>query len=196
MSKGEETRQVILGSGLDLVSEVGLEGLTIGSLASRVGMSKSGLFAHFGSKEELQCAVLDAAAESFVEVVLRPAFRAPRGVPRIEALFERWLRWPEQAFSGGCPIIAAATELDDRPGPVRDRLLVHLGDLYGSLARAARLAVEQGDFRADLEPKQFAYELWANMVAYHHHHRLFDPAEARQRARRMFEEQLGRARPA
>ena len=119
MSKGDDTRRAILAEALDLTSEVGLEGLTIGVLAKLVGMSKSGLYAHFASKEELQVAVLEAAAGLFREQVFEPAKRQPRGLPRIQALFDRWLDWSATVLSGGCPFIAASTEFDDRPGPGR-----------------------------------------------------------------------------
>lgn len=193
MGKGDETRHTILAQALDLASEVGLEGLTLGVLAGRTGMSKSGLYAHFESKEALQCQVLDTAAERFVDVVLAPALKQPRGLPRLETLFELWLDWETDALSGGCPFIAAATELDDRPGPVRDRLTAHLHDVLGAVARAARIGVEEGHFRADLDVEQFAYELWGALVAYQHFGRLLGRSDAGERARRAFATLVERA---
>ncbi|MCA9525776.1 MAG: TetR/AcrR family transcriptional regulator [Myxococcales bacterium] len=180
MSKGEATRQAILGQALDLTSEVGLEGLTLGVLAQRVQMSKSGLYAHFASKEVLQRDVLDTAAARFVDVVIAPALKRPRGLPRIELLFEGWLRWGTEELTGGCPFVAAAADFDDRPGMVRDRLIGHLKDMLGTVSRSARIAVEEGHFRADLDTDQFAYEMWGLLVAYQHYRRLLgDPASIR-----------------
>ncbi|HXI20661.1 MAG TPA: hypothetical protein VNH46_06230, partial [Gemmatimonadales bacterium] len=121
MSKGLETRDTILHHATQLASKVGLCGLTIGTLAEDLALSKSGLFAHIGSKEQLQILVLERAAHDFIEAVVRPALREPRGEPRIRALFERWLAWDRDGLlPGGCVFVAAASELDDRPGPVRD----------------------------------------------------------------------------
>ena len=172
MSKGDDTRRSILDQALDLSSEVGLEALTVGVLAKRVGMSKSGLYAHFDSKEALQCLVLDNAAERFIDVVLAPALKQQRGLPRVKALFELWADWTTNGLPGGCPFIGAATEFDDRDGPVRDHLVAHLNDLLGALARAAHIAVEEGHFRPDLDVDQFAFEFWAILLAHHHFARL------------------------
>src|SRR5258706_6219006 len=126
LRKGERTRSVILDRAAGLASESGLDGLTIGSLAAATGLSKSGLFAHFGSREELQLAVLERTREKFAEVVFRPALAKPRGLERYRAMFERWLDWTESAdLPGGCPLLGAAMEFDDRPGPVRDRVIQH-----------------------------------------------------------------------
>lgn len=172
MSKGEETRRSILRQALDLSSEVGLEGLTFGALARRVGLSKSGLYAHFTSKEDLQGKVLDTAAERFVDAVLSKVLKQPRGLPRVNALYDFWIRWAIKDFSGGCPFMAAATEFDDRHGQVRDRLVGHLRDVLGTIARAAEIAVEEGHFRADLDVQQFSFDFYANLLALHHHARL------------------------
>lgn len=187
MSKGTETRDFILRKALDLSSELGLEGLTIGSLARRVEMSKSGLYAHFASKEDLQGQVLEAAARRFVDVVLRPAIREPRGLPRVRALFAGWMRWTTDDLTGGCPFIAAAIEFDDRPGPVRERLVTLLGQVLGSIALAGRLAVDEGHLRADLDVDQFAFEFWSILQAYHHYARLLGRADAAARAERAFD---------
>ena len=195
MGKGDETRASILRQALDLVTEVGLEGLTIGTLARRVGMSKSGLYAHFGSKEDLQSQVLDTAAEKFVRGVVLKAIKRPRGLPRVRALFNLWLDWSTVEHSGGCPFIAAATEFDDRPGSVRDRVVTHLGDVVETLARSARISVEEGHFRHDLADDQFAFEVWAILLAYHHFARLMRCKEARQRADRAFATLLNASQP-
>ena len=193
MSKGLDTKRTIVGQGLDLASQVGLEGLTIGVLAKRVNMSKSGLYAHFANKDALQMAVLDAAAAQFVDQVIAPALKQPRGVPRVREMFRLWTLWPGDTLTGGCPFIGAATELDDRPGPVRDHLVRHLDDLFGALQRAASIAVEEGHFRADLDVAQFAYEVWANLVAHHHTARLFGDGNAVRYAERMFDALVERA---
>lgn len=195
MSKGEETRAAILERAFASASRVGLEGLTIGGLADEVGLSKSGLFAHFDSKEALQLQVLETAAERFVETVVAPALKAPRGEPRVRALFERWMDWEEAAFQpGGCIFIATANELDDRPGPVRDRLVALQEDWLEALATAARIAVSEGHFREDLDARQFAYDLYALILAYHHFSRLLHDPAAEERARSSFEALLAGCR--
>jgi len=159
VSKGASTRDAVLGHALALASEVGLEGVTIGTLADRAKMSKSGLFAHFDSKEALQIAVLDEAVNRFVETVVAPALRKKRGEPRLRALLENWLLWANADFMpGGCVFVASIAELDDRPGPVRDRLAASQRDWLETLATAIRIGVEEGHFRADVDPAQLAHE--------------------------------------
>lgn len=195
MSKGEETRAAILDRALATTSRLGLEGLSIGGLAGELAMSKSGLFAHFGSKEDLQLQVLELAVERFVETVVRPGLTAPRGEPRLRALFERWMSWPETSnLPGGCVFIATANELDDRPGTLRDRLVETQRDWLAVLARAARIAQEEGHFRPDLDADQFAYEMYAVLLAYHHFRRLLRDPGAPDRARRAFADLLLSAR--
>lgn len=195
MSKGAETRRAILDEALALSSTVGLENLTIGTLAKTVGMSKSGLFAHFSSKEALQIHVIEEAADRFVTFVVAPALRERRGEPRVRALFERWLDWNRAPFlPGGCPFVAAAAEMDDRPGPVRDRLVGAFRDWLDVLATAARTAVDQGHFRADLDVEQFAFEHHALDLGYHLYSRLLDDPMAEARVRASFERLLKSAR--
>lgn len=193
MSKGAKTQGAILQQALDLSSEIGLEGLSIGTLAKRVGMSKSGLYAHFQSKEELQCQVLDTAADRFSLAVARPAVGRPRGVPRVRAIFELWLDWSTSGFKGGCPLVSAATEFDDREGPVRDRLVFHFRSMLDFIARAVRIAVEEGHFRDDLDVDQFAFELWGTLLAYHHYCRLMHRRDARDLAQRTCEDLIRKA---
>lgn len=194
VAKGEDTRQAILTEALSLASEVGLAGVTIGTLAERVKMSKSGLFAHFSSKENLDVAILEEAVRRFVELVVAPALREKRGEPRVRALFDRWLAWAEQDFMpGGCIFMAAAVELDDRPGPARDKLVASQKDWMGTLAHAARIAVEEGHFRADLDPAQFAFEVYAMAHGYHTLRRLLRDKASERRARAGFERLLGDA---
>ncbi|HEY3999411.1 MAG TPA: TetR/AcrR family transcriptional regulator [Candidatus Xenobia bacterium] len=195
MSKGTLTRQAILDHALDLATEVGLEGLSIGRLADDLHLSKSGLFAHFGSKEALQVQVLEAASARFVELVLKPSLSASRGEPRLRSLFEHWLRWPKTCgLRGGCLFVAVATELDDRPGPARDRLVQIQKDWLDHLAHAAHIATAEGHFRPDADPAQFAHELYGIMLVGHHVGRLLRDPESERRTRTAFESLLFRFR--
>jgi AcrR family transcriptional regulator len=195
MSKGEATRQNILDHAASLVSQLGFEGLTIGSLAMALNLSKSGLFAHFRSKEALQIQVLEYVAGMFVDFVIKPALKAPRGEPRVRALFDQLMKWPTRGeFPGGCPIIAAITELDDRPGPVRDILVQQQKDWLDTIATIARTGISEGQFRADLDTAQFAFELYGIEFAYHHTLRLLADPQAEQRARSAFDALVTRSR--
>ena len=196
MRKGEQTRQAVIDHALKLATQIGFQGLTIGRLAEDLGMSKSGLFAHFGAKEDLQIEVLKSAVERFVEKVVRPALAAPRGEPRIRAIFERNVEWERSwdKLPGGCPIVAASIELDDCPGRARDFLVQSQRDWAETLANAARAAVREGHFRADLDCDQFAYDFSGIMLAYHHAARLMKDPRARERATTAFESLLRTAR--
>jgi AcrR family transcriptional regulator len=195
VAKGAQTREHILDMALKVASQYGLDGLSIGGLAAELGLSKSGLFAHFGSKEELQLQVLRAAAARFGEYVMVPAFAQPRGEPRVRALFENWLRWGnDSALPGGCLFVAAATELDDQPGPPRDYLVEAQREWLGALAKAALLAIREGHFRPDLDVDQFAFELNALTYGYNFSKRLLQDPDAEARARAGFERLLADAR--
>jgi AcrR family transcriptional regulator len=182
VSKGEATRGVILDEAGRLARRVGLGGLTIGSLATQTGMSKSGLFAHFGSKESLQLQVLAYSTERFTDEVIRPALKAPRGEPRLRDLFERWLEW--DSAEGGCPLVAASFELDDQPGPVRDLLVRNQRDWTDTIAMIFTGGITEGHYRADADPRQFAQDVQGVMLAYHLTSRLLGDAGATERARR------------
>src|SRR5882724_11291165 len=146
-SKGADTRHAVLERAVALASRVGLGGLTIGTLAEDLQLSKSGLFGHFRSKEALQIQVLDHAASRFVEAVVRPALAQPRGEPRLRSLFHRWLDWARSSpMPGGCLFVAAATELDDKEGPVRERLQQLQREWLGVLATSYRKGIEEGHF--------------------------------------------------
>ena len=191
MRKGAQTRTLILDHALAHASEVGLEGLSIGSLATRLSLSKSGLFAHFGSKEELQLATLRAAQERFVNKVFLPALDAPRGLARIRTLFQNWFDWLESSGQpGGCVILAAAAEFDDRPGLVHDTLLAGQKELRGAIAKAVRLAIEARDLPADTDPWQLAFELFGIVLAAHHDRHLFDDPRAAERGMKAIERLL------
>jgi AcrR family transcriptional regulator len=194
MGKGEQTREAILLHALKLATKVGFEGLTIGRLADELKLSKSGLFAHFGSKESLQVKVLELASRRFIDEVVRPALVAPRGIRRVRALFEHWLAWETSpSLPGGCPFNAAATELDDRPGAARDFVVRSQHDWLETIANTARTAVQEGDFEAGLECEQFAYELQSIMLGYAHASRLMKDPKARARTEAAFDGLLRRA---
>jgi AcrR family transcriptional regulator len=188
MGKGAVTRQTILDHAAGVASAAGLEGITIGRLADDLHLSKSGLFAHFRSKEALQQGVLEAAAEHFTVVVVRPALAQPRGRARLRTLFERWLAWArDETTPGGCIFVAAAVELDDRPGPVRDHLVALQKSWLDCIARVVRTAIATREFRPRTDPEQMAHDLYGIMLSYHHAARLLQDPEAERRARRAFD---------
>lgn len=195
MRKGERTRGAILDGAVRLASELGLEGLTLGRLADELDLSKSGLFAHFESKENLQVETLDRAAELFGEVVLRPALRERGGEKRLRALFEHWMEWPRRVRQpGGCIFVAAAAELDDRPGPARDRLVALQREWRATMARVVKRGQDLGELRPELDPEQVAFELQGIGLAYHESMRLLRDPRAGERARAAFERLLADAR--
>jgi AcrR family transcriptional regulator len=197
MSKGEQTRAVILEAALAQASTEGFESLTIGGLAEKTRLSKSGLFAHFGSREDLQIAAIEFAVARFSQSVFLPALKAPRGLPRLRALFEGWLQWTvSSGLPHGCPLHAAAVEYDDRPGAVRDAVSNHYERLDQELARAVSLAMDQGHFRADLDVGQFVFELVAMLLGYQHSARLMRDGNAPARARVAFDRLVAAASPA
>jgi AcrR family transcriptional regulator len=194
MRKGDSTRQAILDHATGMASRVGLTGLTIGNLADDLDLSKSGLFAHFESKEALQIQVLEHAAARFVAEVVRPALTAPRGAPRLRAVFERWLAW-DAGLPGGCVFAAAASELDDRPGSARGRLVELQRQWVEFLATSFRKAMDEGHVARDADPAQYAQDLYGIMLGFHHHARLLGDPAAERRARRAFDALLAAARP-
>lgn len=174
--RGLRTRRAILRKGVNIASVEGLEGLTIGKLASALRISKSGLFAHFGSKEELQCAVVDEAREIFVETVVRPAYQF-QGLKRLRALCENWIAYGEdRVFPGGCFFSAASLEFDDRPGRVRDQIVGLMRKWLGNLEQAARDAQSAGEIREEVDVCQLAFEIQALAMGANWSSRLFrDP---------------------
>jgi AcrR family transcriptional regulator len=158
--KGDRTRQSILERAVDLASLEGLEGLTIGRLADDLGMSKSGLFAHFGSKEDLQLAAVAAARDRFLNEVMRPAFQEPRGYPRLLALCRGWIDYVQRkVFPGGCFFAAASFEFDGRPGPIRDAIYTTMDAWVESLETTIAMARDEGHLKPDVDIKQLAFEL-------------------------------------
>jgi AcrR family transcriptional regulator len=194
MSKGADTKELILKTALDFASRWGLEALSIGELAKKVGMSKSGLFGHFNSKEKLQMMVLDYASNHFVEAVLLPAYKKERGIPRIEATVANWYRWIEKQNEGGCPFVAAAFEYDDRPGQVQDHLRSHLDTMINSFVRSAEIAVEEGHFKADTDCREFAYRFYSFLLGLHLYSKLLKDESAFDFHKSAFEDLLSKYR--
>ena len=187
MQKGQQTRAAILDAALGLASHMGLEGLSIGALAEVTGMSKSGVFAHFGSREELQISVIREYHARFEEEVFFPSIREPRGLARLRALFERWVRRVSVEIDSGCIYISGAVEFDDRPGPVRDALAEMVRTWHTALERAIRVAVDEGDLRADTDAQQMLFEIHGLILALHHDARFLRNDGTVERARRGFE---------
>jgi AcrR family transcriptional regulator len=192
VTKGEDTRRSILDRAVRIARKVGLEALSIGRLAEELSLSKSGLFAHFGSKDALQAAVIEHAREQFVADVMAPAFKAPRGEPRLRALVEKWFVWGRE--EGGCLFVALAAEYDDRPGPLRDALASTQRDWLDSLATAARIAIEEKHFATDVDPQQVAFELYGIMLAQHNIGRLIEDPKVGMRSKRAVDALIERCR--
>jgi AcrR family transcriptional regulator len=185
-AKGQQTRAAILDAALGLASHMGLEGLSIGALAEVTQMSKSGVFAHFGSREELQISVIREYHARFEDEVFFPAVREPRGLPRLQALFERWVRRVSVEIDSGCIYISGAVEFDDRPGPVRDALASMVSAWHAALERAIGIAVEEGHLRADTDPTQMLFEMHGLILALHHDARFLRNPGVLDRARAAF----------
>ena len=183
MSKGQATKTAILDEAVDIASKVGFNALTIGQLAESTGMSKSGLFAHFKSKEALQLDTLERGRERFTDVVVRPTLSAPRGIARVRALIEHWLVWETQALEGGCIFMTGSVEFDDQPGAMQDALIRNQRDWAEFIATVAGTAISEGDFRADVDTEQFAFELLGLFYSFQHAHRLLRDPKAGERLR-------------
>ena len=187
LHKGQQTRATILDAALSLASHMGLEGLSIGALAEVTQMSKSGVFAHFGSREELQIAVIREYHARFEEEVFFPAVSEQRGLPRLRALFERWVRRVSVELDSGCIYISGAVEFDDRPGPVRDALASMVQAWQTALERAIGLSVEAGHLQPDTDSLQMLFEIHGLILALHHDARFLRLPGAVDRARRAFD---------
>jgi AcrR family transcriptional regulator len=178
------TRESILRAAVDLASVEGLEGLTIGRLAQELKMSKSGLFAHFGSKQDLQLATVGTAREIFVEHVIRPALERSRGLPRLWALCENWLQYVEgRVFQGGCFFTAASFEFDSRSGPVRDAIAAAMKDWLKILGRAVEEAKLEKHLKATIDSQQFAFEIYSLAIGAHWGFQLLDDKKALRKVR-------------
>ncbi|MFM8898918.1 MAG: TetR/AcrR family transcriptional regulator [Burkholderiales bacterium] len=185
--KGRQTRATILEAALVLASQKGLEGLSIGVLAEITQMSKSGVFAHFGSREELQISVVREYHRRFEEEVFNPALNEPRGLPRLQALFARWVKRVSVEIDSGCLYISGAVEFDDRPGAVRDALVTMVSTWHSALARAITQAIAQGHLREDTDPEQMLFEVHGLILALHHDARFLHKTHAVTHALRAFE---------
>jgi AcrR family transcriptional regulator len=190
--KGAATRDTVLDTAVRIAGRIGLSALTIGMLATATGMSKSGLFAHFGSKEALQLQVLARARDEFTDLVVRPALRAPRGEARVRALFEHWLA--VRGDGASCLFASSATEYDDQPGIVRDQVVQDHRDFMEIVQQIFRTGISEGQFRADTDAAQFQQDLLGVMLAFFHAYRLLGDNDAAERARVAFERLLAEAR--
>jgi len=189
--KGERTRQSILDRAVDLASIEGLGGLTIGRLAEELGMSKSGLFAHFGSKEELQLATIESARERFIEHAFRPALKAERGYPRLMAIARAWLAYVKrEVFPGGCFFAAASFEFDGRPGLVRDAIASMMNSWIESIEKSVKMAQDEGHLDPDIEPAQLAFEINAIFFGANFSYQLRGDKKALERAMEAIEARL------
>ncbi|MCP4670610.1 MAG: TetR/AcrR family transcriptional regulator [Desulfobacula sp.] len=173
MKKGDETKQKILQTGFEMASKLGMECLSIGTLASSTGMSKSGLFSHFKSKENLQLAVMDHAGEIFFENVISPALKAPAGIQRLHSMMDRWINWTIN-LSGGCIFVAAAAEYSDRPGKMRDCIRNQHDQWIDCLSRVAQSAVKVGDLKEDTDCNLFAFEMYSLILGFFLYHNSID----------------------
>lgn len=190
MRKGELTRAAILDVALDLASRDGLEGLTIGLLADKMNMSKSGVFAHFGSREDLQIEVLKLYHHLFEQEVFYPSMKEPRGLPRLQTMFARWVRRVTVEIASGCIYISGAVEYDDRPGPIREELVGMVRAWQDALYRCVVQAKEMGHLREDTDPQQMVYEMYGLVLALHHDARLIKRPGSVDRAQAGFERLL------
>lgn len=185
--KGRQTRSAILDAALLLAAQKGLEGLSMGTLAEALHMSKSGVFAHFGSREALQLAVIREYNDRFAVEVFQPALREPRGLPRLHSLFQRWVRRVSDEIDSGCLYISGAVEFDDRPGPVRDALVAMVQAWQQALQRAIDLSIQVGHLQPDTESRQLLFEVHGLVLALHHDARFLRQANVLQRAQVAFE---------
>lgn len=198
--KGQQTKAAIVEAALGLATQIGLEGLSIGALAEVMQMSKSGVFAHFGSREELQISVVREYHARFEEEVFYPAMDAARGLPRLRALFDNWMKRTSVEIDSGCIYISGAVEFDDRPGPVRDALASSVTTWQDAFKRAIVIAVEEGHFAPDTDASQVAFEIHGLILALHYEARFLRSPGCIHRALKGFDAILerngARTRPA
>jgi AcrR family transcriptional regulator len=190
-ARGLRTRSAILRRAVDIASAEGLEGLTVGRLADELGMSKSGLFAHFGSKEELQLATVEMARQIFIDQITRPALSAPKGMPRLWSIIDRWLAHIERGiFKGGCFFTAASFEFDSRRGPVRDRIAEIMREWLNVLMRALEQAQAAGHMKPNVDPAYLAFEIQSLAIGGHWANQLLDDHQSYSRSRAVMLEKL------
>jgi AcrR family transcriptional regulator len=190
--KGRQTKSAIVDAALALAAQIGLEGLSIGAIAEVMQMSKSGVFAHFGSREELQLSVVREYHQRFEQEVFYPALDAPRGLPRLRAMFANWMRRTSTEIDSGCIYISGAVEFDDRPGLVRDALADSVNIWLAAMTRAVVLAREAGHLRADADEQQVAFEIHALILALHYEARFLRSPGSLARAEAGFDNILAR----
>ena len=196
MAKAVSTRERILDQGVALISQSGLEGVTLGVLADQVGMSKSGLFAHFRSKEEVQISLLEHTAEVGAAHVIAPSMSQPEGLPRLKALVKHWFGWaPRAGLPGGCPVAAGLFEFDDIASPVRDKISEMEAEWRGLLTQTVTEARSLGHLRGDLDVAQFVWELCGIYLSHHVAQRFLKSPDADRRAQTAFQALLARAAP-
>ena len=192
LHKGQQTKQAIVDAALQLASQVGLEGLSIGALAEITKMSKSGVFAHFGSREELQISVIREYYQQFANEVFSPAMDEARGLPRVRAMFDNWMKRVALEIQSGCIFISGAVEFDDRPGPVRDALASSIKTWLAAMYRAVVQAKEEGHLAEDADEEQMAFEMHGLILALHYESRFLNNPVSTGRARQGFENILNR----
>ncbi len=195
MIKGSTTKNTIIEAGLEVASRFGLECVTIGNLAKETKMSKSGLFAHFQSKENLQIEILEHASVEFSQYVVIPALKTERGIPRIKKLVNRWIEWSYK-LSGGCIFVTTSSEYSERPGKIRDVLLHQQESWIDCLHRVATSAIKAGDFRKNIDCDQFAYDLYSLLLGFHYYDRLLNDKKSKKRQNVALERLLNTYRPA
>ena len=195
LHKGQQTRAAIVDTALALAGQVGLEGLSIGAIAEALQMSKSGVFAHFGSREELQISVVREYHQRFERAVFYPALQQPRGLPRLRALFDLWMHQTSLEIDSGCVFISGAVEFDDRPGPVREALVATVTAWQAAMHRAIELAVAEGHLCPDTHPAQVAFEIHGLILALHYDARFLRKPQSLKLAHQGFANILARNLP-
>lgn len=190
--KGQQTKAAIVDTALRMASQLGLEGLSIGALAEAMEMSKSGVFAHFGSRDELQISVVREYYVRFEREVFQPAMAEPRGLPRLRALFDHWMRFTSAELDSGCIFISGAVEFDDRPGPVRNALIAAVSAWMEAMARAVAQARQEGHLAADADEQQVTFEIHGLILVLHYEARFLRRDGAMARALRGFDNILAR----
>ena len=195
LMKGRQTKAAIVDAALGLASQIGLEGLSIGALAEVTGMSKSGVFAHFGSREELQISVIREYHDRFESEVFYPALSCARGLPRLQSLFDNWMQRTTTEIDSGCIYISGAVEFDDRPGSVRDALASSVNTWQNALQRSVAQAQEEKHLTATADPLQVAFEIHGLILALHYEARFLRNPGAADRARKGLTEIVARNQP-
>lgn len=186
MKKSDSKKNNILKVAFDLSSRFGLESLSIGKLADSVGMSKSGLFGHFKSKEKLQIMVLDYAASNFTVKVITPSFKEPRGICRLNHMISNWQLWCSQWLPGGCPILSAIIEFGDKPGPVQNHVKKYYADLVNTFKKAIVIAQEENQIRQDVDKDQLVYEIFSSVAGYQLFHKITSELDSQSMAQKSY----------